>query len=137
VRSKDVGLNTSDHWVVRNKWAKANPEGMRRLVRVVDLAYEAFTKDKSVAVRATAENLGVSEAVARHIVDINPTLSLTSTVDPNHELSLAPAAGNPGAAGMIQQVADFLRAQDILKTSVDARAAVDGSWVAEYQRGRR
>jgi aliphatic sulfonates family ABC transporter substrate-binding protein len=137
VRSKDVGLNTSDHWVVRDKWAKANPEGMRRLVRVVDLAYEAFTKDKTVAVRATAENLGVSETVARQIIDINPTLSLAQTIDPRHDLSLAPAAGNPGAAGMIQQVADFLAAQDIIKTKVDGRAAVDGSWVAEYQKARR
>lgn len=137
VRSKDVGLNTSDHWVVREKWAKANPEGMRRLVRVVDLAYEAFTKDKSVAIRATAENLGVSEAVARQIVDINPTLSLANTVDPKHELSLAPAPGNAGAAGMIQQVADFLLAQDIVKSKVDGRTAVDGSYVAEYLRARR
>ena len=38
---------------------------------------------------------------------------------------------------MIQQVADFLLAQDIVKTKVDARAAVDGFCVAEYQRSRR
>lgn len=136
-RTIDLGLNTSDHWVVREKWAKANPEGMRRLVRVVDLAYEAFTKDKSAAIRATAENLGVSEAVATRIVDINPVLSLPQMVDPRFELSLLPSAGNPGAAGMIQRVGDFLLAQDIIKVKIDGKAAVDGSWVAEYLKVKR
>lgn len=137
VRTKDLGLNTSDHWVVREKWAKANPEGMRRLVRVIDLAYEAFAKDKSVAIRATAENLGVSEAVARHIVDINPVLALPRMVDPGFELSLLPGPENPGAAGMIQQVADFLFSEGIIKAKVDGKAAVDGSYVAEYLKTRR
>jgi aliphatic sulfonates family ABC transporter substrate-binding protein len=136
-RTVDLGLDTSDHWVVREKWAKANPEGMRRLIRVVDLAYEAFTRDPTTAIRATAENLGVTEAVAKHIVEINPTLSLKQNVDPTARLSLAPAAGNPGAAGMIQRVADFLVSQDIIKTRVDAKAAVDGTWVAEYLKERR
>lgn len=136
-RTIDLGLNTSDHWVVREKWAKANPEGMRRLVRVVDLAHEAFAKDRSVAIRATAENLGVSEAVARRIVDINPVLSLPQVIDPKFDLSLTPGPGNPGAAGMIQRVGDFLLAQGIVKAKIDGQAAVDGSWVAEYLRAKR
>jgi aliphatic sulfonates family ABC transporter substrate-binding protein len=136
-RTIDLGLNTSDHWVVREKWARANPEGMRRLVRVIDLAYGAFTRDPTVAIRATADNLGVSPEVAKHIVEINPTLSLAQNVDPAAPLSLAPGPGNPGAAGMIQRVADFLLAQDIIKTKVDARAAVDGRWIAEYLSSRR
>lgn len=136
-RTIDLGLNTSDHWVVREQWARSNPEGMRRLVRVVDLAYEAFKRDPGVAIRATAENLGVTEAVARHIVDINPTLSLQQNVDPVADLSLTPAPGRPGAAGMIQRVADFLSAQEILRTKVDAKAAVEGSWVADYLRTKR
>lgn len=137
VRTKDLGLDTSDHWVVREKWARANPEGMRRLVRVVDLAYQAFTRDKSVAIRATAENLSVSEAVARHIVEINPTLSLQQMVEPRFELSLLPGPGNPGAAGMIQKVGDFLLGEGIIKLKVDGRAAVDPSYVADYLKGRR
>jgi aliphatic sulfonates family ABC transporter substrate-binding protein len=136
-RTADLGLSTSDHWVVREKWARANPEGMRRLIRVIDLAYEAFKRDPTTAIRATAENLGVSEMVAKHIVEINPTLSLQQNVDPAARLSLAPGAGNAGAAGMIQQVADFLVAQDIVKTKVDAKAAVNGAWVTEYLKDRR
>jgi len=136
-RTIDLGLNTSDHWVVREKWAKANPEGMRRLVRVVDLAHEAFTKDKSVGIRATAENLGVSEPVAKQIVDINPVLSLQQMVDPRFQLSLLPGPGNAGAAGMIQQVGDFLFAQDIIKVKIDARSAVDGTYVTEYLKAKR
>lgn len=137
VRTKDLGLNTSDHWVVREKWARANPEGMRRMIRVIDLAYTAFTKDKNVAIRATAENLGVSATVARHIVEINPTLSLQQMIDPKFELSLVPGPGNPGAAGMIQHVGDFLLAQGIIKTRIDAQAVVDGSYVAEYLKAGR
>src|SRR5262249_32165301 len=105
--------------------------------RVVDLAYEAFKRDPSTAIRATAENLGVSEAVAKHIVEINPALSLQQNVDPAARLSLTPAAGNPGAAGMIQQVADFLLAHAIIKNKVDRKVAVDGAWVAEYLKARR
>jgi aliphatic sulfonates family ABC transporter substrate-binding protein len=137
VRTHDLGLNTSDHWVVREKWAKANPEGMRRLVRVIDLAYQAFNKDKSVAIRATSENLGVSEAVAKHIIDINPTLSLEQMVDPKFELALRPGAGTPGAAGMIQKVGDFLSGEGIIKSKIDGQAAVDGSYVADYLQARR
>ena len=59
--------------------------------------------------------------MAKHIVEINPTLSLQQNVDPTARLSLTPAAGNAGAAGMIQQVADFLLAQDIIKNKVDAK----------------
>ena len=132
VRTRELGLNTSDHWVVREKWAKANPEGMRRLVRVVDLAYQAFSRDKTAAIRATAENLGVTEAVARHIVEINPTLSLQQMVDPKFELSLRPGPGNPGAPGMIQTVGDFLSGDGIIRSKIDGRAAVDGSYVADY-----
>ena len=106
-------------------------------MRVIDMAYDAFAKDKSLAIRATAENLGVSEAVARRIVDINPTLSLQQMVDPRFELSLIPAADNAGAAGMIQRVGDFLLAQDIIKTRIDAKAAVDGSYAAEYVKSKR
>ena len=137
VRTKDLGLDTSDHWVVREKWAKANPEGMRRLVRVIDLAYQAFSRDRSVAIRATAENLGVSEAVSKHIVEINPTLSLQQMVEPKFELSLLPGPGNPGAPGMIQKVGDFLLAEGIIKSKIDGRAAVDASYVAEYLKARR
>jgi aliphatic sulfonates family ABC transporter substrate-binding protein len=136
-RTIELGLNTSDHWVVREQWARSNPEGMRRLVRVVDLAYEAFRRDPGVAIRATAENLGVTEVVAKHIVDINPTLSLQQNVDPMADLSLTPGPGRPGAAGMIQRVADFLFAQEIVRARVDAKAAVDGSWVAEYLKTKR
>jgi RNA-binding protein YhbY len=75
--------------------------------------------------------------VAKHIVEINPTLSLQQNVDPAARLSLAPGVGNGGAAAMIQQVADFLSAQDIIKTKVGAKAAVDGTWVTEYLKGRR
>src|SRR5262245_7127664 len=131
VRTKDLELNTSDHWVVREKWAKANPEGMRRLVRVVDLAYQAFTRDKSVAIRATAENLNVTEVIGGRIVEINPTLSLQQTVDPKFELSLRPGSGNPGAPGMIQKVGDFLSSEGIIKSKIDGGAAVDPSYVAD------
>jgi aliphatic sulfonates family ABC transporter substrate-binding protein len=136
-RTADLGLNTSDHWVVREKWARANPDGMRRLIRVVDLAYEAFRRDPTTAIRATAENLGVTEAVAKQIVEINPTLSLQQNVDPAAALSLTPGQGNAGAAGMIQRVADFLASHDIIKTKVDAKIAVDGTWVSDYLKQRR
>ena len=42
-----------------------------------------------------------------------------------------------GAAGMIQRVADFLLAQDIIKAKVDARTAVDGAWIADYLKATR
>ena len=85
----------------------------------------------------TAVIAGVTEAVAKHIVEINPTLSLQQVVDPKFELSLLPGPGNTGAAGMIQQVGDFLLTQDIIKAKIDGKSAVDGSWVAEYLKAKR
>src|SRR5262249_62178155 len=84
-----------------------------------------------------AENAGESGAVAKHTGETTPALSVQQNVDPAARLSLTPAAGNAGAAGMIQQVADFLLAQDIIKNKVDAKAAVDGTWVSEYLTARR
>ena len=61
---------------------------------------------------------------------------ISREVDPKFELSLVPATGNPGAPGMIQQVADFLLAQDIIKAKVDGQVAVDGSYVADYLKSK-
>ena len=70
-------------------------------------------------------------------VEITPTLSLQQVADPKFELSLLPGPGNPGAAGMIQQVGDFLLTQDIIKAKIDGKSAVDGSWVAEHLKAKR
>jgi hypothetical protein len=37
---------------------------------------------------------------------------------------------------MVQRVADFLASQDIIKTKVDAKTAVDGRWIGDYLKHR-
>jgi len=134
VRSNQVGLNTSDHWVVRTAWAQKNPQGVLLLLRGVDLALEEFKRNPAVAVKATAESLGVSEATAKKIIEINPVLSLEQLTDPKFDLSLLPGGG---AQRMIQEVGDFLLQQGVIKTRIDASKIVEGSYIQEYLRTKQ
>jgi aliphatic sulfonates family ABC transporter substrate-binding protein len=134
VRSNQVGLNTSDNWVVRPSWAEKNPKAVQMILKAVDLALEEFRKNPSIAIKATAESLGVTEAVAKRIVEINPVMSPEQLADPKFELSLLP---NGGAQKMIQEVGDFLLAQGIIKKAIDAGKVVDGSHVQTYVKSKR
>lgn len=134
VRSNQVGLNTSDHWVVRTAWAQKNPQGVQLLLKGIDLALGEFRKDPAVAVKATAESLGVNETTAKKIVDINPVLSLEELIDPKFNLCLLPGGG---AQKMIQEVGDFLLQQGIIKNRIDASRIVDGSYIQTYLRTRQ
>lgn len=131
VRSHDVGLNTSDHWVARVGWVQRNPRGVLLLLKAVDLALEEFRRNPTVAIKATAENLGVSEAIARRIVEINPVVRLEQLVDPKFELSLLPGGG---AQRMIQEVGDFLLREGIVRSAIDASKIVEGSYIQAYLR---
>ena len=129
VRSNQVGLNTSDHWVVRAAWAQKNPQAVQLILKAVDLALEEFKKNPAVAIKATAESLGVSEATAKKIVEINPVMSLEQLADPKFDLSLVPGGG---AQKMIQEVGDFLLQQGVIKNRIDAGKVVDGSHIQTY-----
>jgi len=134
VRSNQVGLNTSDHWVVRAAWAQKNPQAVLLLLRGVDLALEEFKRNPAIAIKATAESLGVSEATAKKIVEINPVLSLEQLADPKFDLSLLPGGG---AQRMIQEVGDFLLQQGIIRNPINASKIVEGSYIQEYLRTRQ
>jgi len=133
VRSNQVGLNTSDHWVARTAWVQRNPRAVLLMLKAIDLGLEEFRKSPSVAVRATAENLGVTETIAKRIVEINPVISLEQLVDPKFELSLLPGGG---AQRMIQEVGDFLLQQGIIRSPIDASKIVEGSYIQAYLRTR-
>lgn len=134
VRSNQVGLNTSDHWVVRAAWAQKNPQAVQLLLRAVDLALEEFKKNPAVAIKATAESLGVSEATAKKIVEITPVFSQEQLIDPNFYLSLLPGGG---AQKMIQEVGDFLLQQGVIRNPINASKIVEGSYIREYLRTKQ
>lgn len=134
VRSNQVGLNTSDHWVVRTAWAQKNPQAVQMLFRGIDLALEEFKGNPASAVKATAESLGVSEATAKKIVEITPVLSLEQLIDPKFDLCLLPGGG---AQKMIQEVGDFLLQQGVIKNRIDASKIVDGSYIQTYLRTKK
>jgi len=134
VRSNEVGLNTSDHWVVRKAWAEKNPQALQLLLKAVDLALQEFKGNPATAIKATAENVGVSEATAKKIVEITPVFSQEQLIDPNFYLSMLPGAG---AQKMIQEVGDFLIQQGVVKNRIDAGKIVDGSHIQAYLRAKK
>jgi aliphatic sulfonates family ABC transporter substrate-binding protein len=134
VRSNQVGLNTSDHWVARTAWVQRNPRAVLLLLRAVDLALEEFKRNPAAAIKSTAESLGVSEAVSKKIVEINPVMTLEQLVDPKFDLSLLPGGG---AQRMIQEVGDFLQQQGIIQRTIDASKIVEGSYVQAYLRTKQ
>lgn len=129
LRTHDLGLSTSDIWVVRKAWAKDNPEAMRRIFYAIQLANEAYQNDRSVAIKATMDNLGIDEAITKKIFDITPVATFNQLSDPSFELSLVSPTG---AQAMIQGVADFLFEQTIISTKVDAALFVSGSYLKDY-----
>ena len=131
VRSHDVGLNTSDHWVARTAWVQKNPRAMLLLLKAIDLALVEFKRNPSVAIKATAENLGVSDAIAKRIVEINPVATPEQLADAGFELSLLPGGG---AQKMIQEVGDFLLREGIIRNAIDASKIVEGSYIRAYLR---
>jgi len=133
LRTHDVGLYTSDHWVVRKAWAAENPEGMRRLLYALDLATDEYKKDPSKAIKATADNLVVDEATAKHITETTPITSFEQLADPKFELSLV---SPDGAQTMIQRVGDFLYSQQIAQKKIDAASVVNGSYLQQYMANR-
>ena len=134
VRSNQVGLNTSDHWVVRKAWAQKNPQALQLILKAVDLALQEFKRDPATAIKATAENVGVSEATAKKIVEITPVFWQEQLIDPNFYLSLLPGGG---AQKMIQEVGDFLVQQGVIKNRIDAGKIVDGSHIQAYLRAKK
>ena len=134
VRSNQVGLNTSDNWVVRTAWAQKNPQAVQLILKAVDLALGEFKKNPGLAIKATAESLGVNETIAKRIVEINPVMSLEQLADPKFELSLLPGAG---AQKMIQEVGDFLLQQGVLKNKIDAGQIVDASHIQAYLKTKK
>jgi aliphatic sulfonates family ABC transporter substrate-binding protein len=133
VRSNQLGLNTSDHWVVRKAWAQKNPQALQLLLKAVDLALEEFKRNPATAIKATAENVGISEDMAKKIVEITPVFSLEQLIDAKFYLSLLPGGG---AQRMIQEVGDFLLQQGVIKNRIDAHKIVDGSHIQSYLRTR-
>ncbi len=133
LRTHDLGLYTSDHWVVRTAWAKENPEGMQRLLNAIDLALAEFKRDPTSAIKGTADSLGVDEATARHIMDITPVATLEQLADPKFELSLVSATG---AQAMIQSVGSFLFEQKITTANIDASKLVNGAYIQKYLASR-
>lgn len=133
IRTHDVGLYTADHWVVRKAWAKDNPEGMRRLLYALDLATDEFKRDPSQAIKATADNLNVDEATARHIMETTPITTFEQLNDPKFELSLV---SPDGAQSMIQGVGNFLFAQQITQRRINAANLVNGSYLQQYMANR-
>ncbi len=131
VRSNQVGLNTSDHWVARTAWVQKNPRAVLLMLRAIELALDEFRRNPAVAIKATAENLGVSEPVAKRIAEINPVLTLEQLVDPKFDLSLLPGGG---AQRMIQEVGDFLLREGIIVNPIDASKIVEGSYIRAYLR---
>lgn len=134
LRSHDVGLYTSDHWIVRKAWAGENAEGMQRLLYALDLATDEFKKDPSKAIKATADSLSVDEASAKHIMETTPITTFEQLADPKFELSLV---SPDGAQVMIQKVGDFLYSQQIAQKKINAASVVNGSYLQQYMTNRR
>jgi len=129
LRTHDIGTPTSDIWVVRKAWAKDNAEAMRRIFYAISLANQAYQTDRSIAVAATMENVGIDETTAKKILDMTPVTTFDQLADPQFELSLVSPTG---AQSMVQAVADFLFAQTVINTKVDASLYVNGSYFKDY-----
>jgi len=113
---------------VRRDWLRENRETAVRFLRALLAAHGVLQKDNTVAIRAGAQAMGISEALTETIYQETPPAKMQSWVDPRYRYSLV--KGAPLDRRLVYLSA-FLLEQGIIPQPVDLRGALDASVIAD------
>jgi ABC-type nitrate/sulfonate/bicarbonate transport system substrate-binding protein len=113
---------------VRRDWLRDNRETAVRFLRALLAAHDVLQKDNTVAIRAGARAMGISEALTETIYQETPPAKMQSWADPRYRYSLVKEA--PLDRRLVYLSA-FLLEQGIIPQPVDLRGALDASVIAD------
>ena len=126
----DYGVYTAVAVIaVREQFLKENPEAVKRYLTAMVMAYDHIKKNgPAVTIKAVAEAMNVSESVAATIykqtIPDDPRLWIRS----DYQFSMLKSGKY---LKQLQDMADLLHEDQILKSKVDVSSAIDPSYITE------
>lgn len=125
----DIGVYTAEAvYVARREWLQANREAARRFVKALVMAYDALEKDRTVAIKAFAEEAGIKEAWSTTVYDEAGPPKIYRWADPAYRFSVVKESAFHKA---VEEVANFLSGEKIIAKAVDVSNVMDSSVIAE------
>ncbi len=132
---RDVGFPVGILWAAREKWLKANPEAMQRLLAVLDAAAARIKQQPKQAAAAVAKELALTE---EHVLEVftkgaswpSNAESLAATYP--YTMDPRSIAAGKGIAGIMTENAEFQKAAGIIKAVPDYKQAIDSSHLVRY-----
>lgn len=125
----DIGVYTAVAvYVGRREWIQTNREAARRFLRALVMAFDALERDRSVAIKAFAEEAGIKEAWSATVYDEAGPPRIYRWTDAKYQYSVM--KGSPFHKS-VEDVAKFLHEEKIIAKAVDVSSVVDSSVIAE------
>jgi taurine transport system substrate-binding protein len=115
-----TGFPTFNGWVVTNKFAAANRDGLINFLKAMNQINGDYTKNKaawnadSPKVKAVATNVGITPAAV--------VSALEGAAYPDGEVNMSAAWMGGGAATTIKSTADFLKSVGRINAAADSYA---------------
>ena len=136
---RDINLPSGIVWAASERWLKEKPEGMQRLLRVLDKAALRIREEPQAMAKLIASRLGLTE---EHVLEV---LTKQATWPTNAEsvadtypfsMSVKVVAANKGMAGVLSDNADFQKGVGIIQSLPDFTKAVDPQPLEAYVRNK-
>ena len=139
VTDRDVGFQVGILWAALDKWIKANPEALQRLLAVLDEAAARIKQQPKQAAASVAKQLELTE---EHVLEV----FTKGATWPTNKESIAPAypytmdpktiAAGKGIAGIMQENAEFQKSVGIIQSVPDYKQAIDSTHLVRYSQGK-
>ena len=131
----NLGIYTNvDCYSVRRDWLRANRDTALRFLRALVIANDAISKDRRVAYRAWAREVGLSDSSAEQVFDVVPPPLIYEWTNPRYTYSLV--KGGP-LYQRLAFLANYMSRYGIISRSVELDDAMDMSLIAEVLKGRK
>ena len=131
----DIDLPSGLVWVARDKWVKANPEGMQRLLRVLDEAADLIRTQPEKMAKLIAKPLGLTEEHVLEVLTKEATWPTNrESVATSYPFSMAPAAikADKGMVAVLTDNAKFQKQYKIIDSVPDFTKVVDPGPLETY-----
>lgn len=124
-------------FMARTGWLKEKPEAVQRFLKAIDMAQQTYAKDATIAIKAMANEMGITEAMAKRIFETDVKSTLEQQASPTDPYSVVVGPDKNGQAKIYQAMADFFFENDFIKTRPDMGKAFDGQPITEYIKSTR
>lgn len=115
-------------YAARREWFRDNREAAVRFLRALLMANEIVQKDHTIAIKALAREMGISEAWAEIIYDNTPPPKISNWADQRYRYSLVKGAE---FHRRLRYLARFLHDEKAISQKLDLRDVLDVSLITE------